>query len=176
MASWWRWIWQWNDKEESKESGDLKESKKYVCVCTCYHANDLPQYNCVIFVRQNYNLNIPVVANVLSKWYREIIQKEFMCKPCHKELKDGKYSKNVQNCPNSDMFGSKKNHDEDSQGNVQECRTDDINNIMWFFHKLYNPEYCIDRLLCTCSIKLIYQDCSISYSKNQSTILTLPLL
>ena len=54
-------------KKRVKESGDLKESKKYGCVCTCCHANDLPQYNCVIFVRQNYNLNIPVVANALSK-------------------------------------------------------------------------------------------------------------
>ena len=30
---------------------------------------------------------------------------------CHKELKDGKYSKNVQNCVNSDMFGSNVNDD-----------------------------------------------------------------
>ena len=50
-----------------KESGDLKESKKHGCLYTCCHANDLPQYNCVIFVRQNYNLNIPAVANALSK-------------------------------------------------------------------------------------------------------------
>ena len=54
-------------KKRVKESGEMKESKKYGCVCTCCHANDLPQYNCVIFVRQNYNLNIPAVANALSK-------------------------------------------------------------------------------------------------------------
>ena len=54
-------------KKRVKESRDSKESKKYGCVCTCCHANDLPQHNCVIFVRQNYNLNIHAVANALSK-------------------------------------------------------------------------------------------------------------
>ena len=45
----------------------MKESKKYGYVCTCCHTNDLPRYNFVIFVRQNYNLNIPAVANAVSK-------------------------------------------------------------------------------------------------------------
>ena len=69
----------------------------------------------VIFVKHNYNLNIPAVANALSKCYQEIGQKEFICKPYNKELKDGKYRKNVQNCPNSDMFGSNVNDDQNSQ-------------------------------------------------------------
>ena len=56
-------------KKRVHDSGDMKESKKYGCVCTCCHADDLPQYNCVIFIRQNYNLNIPAVANSLSKRY-----------------------------------------------------------------------------------------------------------
>ena len=142
-------------KKRVKESGDLKESKKCECLCTCCHANDLPRYNCVIFIRQNYILNIPAVANALSKWYREIRQKEFICKPCHKELKDGKYSKNVQNCPNSDMFGSNVNHDQDSQDSVQESSTDDENNITCDFHTSYTTQsttltnYC----LCTCCHK-----------------------
>ena len=46
---------------------DTKESKKYGCVCTCCHRNNLPWYHCIIFVRQNYNFNIPAVANALSK-------------------------------------------------------------------------------------------------------------
>ena len=142
-------------KKRVKESGHLRESKKYGGVCTYCHANDLPQYNCVIFVRHNYNFNIPVFANALSKQYRGIRQKEFICKPCHKELKDGKYSKNVQNCPNSDMFGSNKNHDQDSQGNVQESRIDDVNNITCDFPTSYTTQstpltnYC----LCTCCHK-----------------------
>ena len=69
-------------------------------------------------------------AKALSKQYREIRQKEFICKPCHKELKDGKYSKNVQNCPNSVMFGSYVNHDQHSQDNVQKSRSHPANNIM----------------------------------------------
>ena len=87
-------------KKRVHDSGDMKQSKKYGCVCTCCHTNDLPQYNCVIFARQNYNLNIPAVANALSKQYREIRQKELICKPRHEELKDSTYSKNVLNCPN----------------------------------------------------------------------------
>ena len=111
-------------------SGDLKESKKYGCVCTCCHVNDFPQYNCVIFLKHYYNLNIPAVANVLSKQYKEIRQKKFICKPCDKELKDGKYSKNVQNGPNLDMFRCNVNHEQDSQDNVQESRIHNGNNIM----------------------------------------------
>ena len=106
-------------KKRVHDSRDIKESKKYGCVCTCCHTNDLPQYKCVIFVRHNYNFNIPAVANALSKQYREIRQKEFICKSCHKELKDGKYNKNVQNCPNSVMCGSNVNHDQYSQDNVK---------------------------------------------------------
>ena len=139
-------------KKRVDVSRDMKESKKYGCVCTCCHVNVLPQHNCVIFLRQNYNLNIPAVANALSERYREIRRKEFICKPCHKELKDGKYSKNVENCPNSDMFGYKVNHEQDSQDNVQESRTHNENNITCDFLTNYTTQsttltnYC----LCTC--------------------------
>ena len=54
-------------KKRVDGSGDMNKSKKYGCVCTCCHANDLPQYNCAILLRQNYNLKIPAVANALSK-------------------------------------------------------------------------------------------------------------
>ena len=46
---------------------DTKDSKKYGCVCTCCHRSNLPWYECVIFLKQNYNFNIPAVANALSK-------------------------------------------------------------------------------------------------------------
>ena len=82
-------------KRRIDNNRNTTESKKYGCVCICCHRNDLPWYNCVIFVKHNYKLNIPAVANALSKQYQEIRWKEFICKPCHKELKDGKYSKNV---------------------------------------------------------------------------------
>ena len=110
--------------------GDTKESKKYGCVCTCCHANDLPQYKCVIFLRNNYNFDIPAAANALSQRHGEIRQKEFICKPCHKQLKDCKYSNNFQNCLNSDMFGSSVNHEQDDQDNVHGSRTHNDNNML----------------------------------------------
>ena len=75
-----------------------------------------------------------------------------MCKSCHKELKDGKYSKNVQNCPNSDMFGSNVNDDQNSKHNVQEKRIHNKNNIISDSPANYTSQsttltnYC----LCTC--------------------------
>ena len=103
--------------------GETKESKKYECVCTCCNADDLPTYKCVISLRNNYNFYIPAVANALSKRYREIRHKEFICKPCHKQLKDSKYSNNVQNCGNSDCFGSNFTHEQNDQDTVHRSRT-----------------------------------------------------
>ena len=96
-------------------TGDTKESKKYRYVSTCCHVHDLPWYKCVIFLRNNYNFDIPAVANALSKRHREIRQKEYICKQCHKQLKDGKYGNIVQNCDNFDLFGSHLNHEQDDQ-------------------------------------------------------------
>ena len=59
----------------------------------------------------------------------EKLDRRYICKPCHKELKDGKNSNNVQNCPNSDMFGSNVNYEQDRQDNIQESRTHNENNI-----------------------------------------------
>ena len=84
---------------------------------------NLPQYKCVIFLRNNYNFDIPAVVNALSKRHREIRQKEFICKPCHKQLKDGKNSNNFKNCVNSDLFGSNLNHEQDDQDKVHGSRT-----------------------------------------------------
>ena len=85
----------------------------------------------------------------------KIRQKEFICKPCHKELKGGKYSKNVQNYPNSDMFGSHVNHYQDSQDNVQEHRTHNENNITYDFPTQYTIQSTIltNYCLCTCCHK-----------------------
>ena len=61
-----------------------------------------------------------------------IRQKDFICKTCHKELKDGNYTNNIQNCPNYDKFGSDRNHDQHTQDNVEQSRIHATNNIMWF--------------------------------------------
>ena len=65
------------------------------------------------------------------------------------------YSKKVQNCPNSDMFGSNVNDDCNSQHNVQEKGIHNENNIMSDFPANYTSQsttltnYC----LCTCCHK-----------------------
>ena len=102
--------------------------------CTCCHIDNLPQYKCVIFLTKNYNFDIPAVANALSKRHRETRQKEFICKPCHKQLKDGKYSNNVQNCDHSDLFGSNVNHEQGSQDNLHDSRTYNENNVTCEMH------------------------------------------
>ena len=146
---------------------NITESKKYGCVCTCWHKNDLQWYNCVIFVKHNYNLNIPAVANALSKQYWEIRQKEFVCKSCHTQLKDGKYSKDVQNCPNSDMFESTVNDDHSSQHNVQEKRIDNNNNTICDFPANYTSQIPLWQItVCVhVAIKLIYPDHNVLYSR-----------
>ena len=95
----------------------------------CCHADDLPWYKWVTFLRNNYNFDIPAVANALSKRYREIRQKEFICKPCHKQLKDGKYSNNVQICGNSDLFGSNLTHEQNDQDTVHGSGTHNKSNM-----------------------------------------------
>ena len=52
-----------------------------------------------------------------------------MCKSYHKQLKDGKYSNNVQHCDNSDLIVSNLNHEQDSQDNVHESRAHNENNM-----------------------------------------------
>ena len=115
----------------------------------------MPWYKCVIILRNNYNFDIPAVTNALSKRHREIRQKEFICKPYLKQLKDGKYSNKVLNCDNSDLFGSNLNLEQDSQGNVHESRTHNESHMTCDFPSLYMTQstmltnYC----LCTCCHK-----------------------
>ena len=115
----------------------------------------MPWYKCVIFLTKNYNFDIPAVANALSKRHREIRQKEFICKPCHKQLKDGKYSNNVQNCDHSDLFGSNVNHEQGSQDNLHESRTHNENNVTCDFPSLNMTQTTIltNYCLCTCCHK-----------------------
>ena len=116
-------------KKRVGNCAETKESKKYDCMSTCCHADDLPKYECVIFLRNNYYFDIPAVANALSKRYREIRQKEFICKPCHKQLKDSKYSNNVQNFGNSDLFGSNLTHEQNDHDSVDRSRTHNESNM-----------------------------------------------
>ena len=77
-----------------KQKGeDLIASKKYGCVCTCCQRKNLMRCDCVIFVKKNYILDNPNVADALSRMYREVRNKEFICKPCHTKLQHGHFSK-----------------------------------------------------------------------------------
>ena len=71
-----------------------------------------------------------------QKDLEKLDRKEFICKPCHKQLKDCKYSNIVQNCVNSYLFGSHLNHEEASPDNVHESRTHNENNMTWDFPSL----------------------------------------
>ena len=110
---WWHPNEEKNEIEVTKKgvgyTGDTKESKKYGCVCMCCHADDLPQYKCVIIPRNNYNFDIPAAANALSKRHREIRRNSYANHVIN-NWKDVKYSNNVQNCDTSDIFGSNVNH------------------------------------------------------------------
>ena len=137
----------------------------------------MPWHKCVIFLRKNYNFDIPAVANALSGRHREIRQKEFICKQCHKQLKDGKYSNTVQNYDNSVLFGSNLNHEQGSHDNVHESRTHNINNMTCDFPSLYMTQTTILTITACVhvAIKPIYKDHNVSYSKNQSTTLEMLL-
>ena len=76
------------------------------------------------------------------------------------------------------MFGSNVNNDQNNQHNVQEKRIHNENNIMSDFLANYASRsttltnYC----LCTCCHKTDIPRSQLSYSKNQSTIMTILLL
>ena len=54
---------------------------------------NLMQYDCVIFVKKNYILDNPNVADALSRRYIGVRNKEFICKPCHTKLQHGQFCK-----------------------------------------------------------------------------------
>ena len=153
----------------------MKDSKKYGCVCTCCHRSNLPRYDCVIFLKQNYNFKIHAVANTLSKQYREPRQKEFICKPCHKQLKADNYMNNIQNCSNSDMFGSDIIHDQHTHHNVEPNITHSTNNITCNLEQMIHSSLPYAQITVSVHVATtqIYQDHNVSYSKNQIIIWTI---
>ena len=72
-------------------------TKKSGCICTCCHKDNFERQSCVIFVRKNYNFNNKLVADALKQRYRERANKEFICKPCHRKLKEENFK---QQCVN----------------------------------------------------------------------------
>ena len=78
----------------------------------------------------------------------------------------------VQNCANSDLFGSSLTHEQNDQDTVHGSRTHDENNMTCNFPTQYMT---LSTACVHVAIKLIYQDHNISSSKNQSTTLTMLL-
>ena len=76
---------------------EQQSTKKSGCVCTCCHKHNFERKNCVIFVRKNYNFNNKLVADALKQRYREHGNKEFICKPCHRKLKEENFKQKYVN-------------------------------------------------------------------------------
>ena len=113
------------------------------CVCTCCHRKHLMQHDCVIFVTKNYILDNPNVADALSRRYRAVTNKEFICKPCHTKLQHGHFSKVNSN-------------DVEHSENVVVMNSNDIPQSMEL-HMMspdftQNPKY-TDHCICTCCHK-----------------------
>ena len=73
------------DGETKRRRHDTSKKYGYVCTC-CHRKKNLMQCDCVIFVKKNYSLDNANVADALSRRYREVRNKEFICKPCHTKL------------------------------------------------------------------------------------------
>ena len=79
---------------------DRNEStKKSQCLCTCCHQHNFQSKDCVIFVKKNYNFSNKLVADELKQRCREHFNKEFICKPCHRKLKEENFK---QKCSDID--------------------------------------------------------------------------
>ena len=79
---WYRQCWWWKKKEKSWY---IKEV--LVCVYMLSQEN-LIWCDCVIFLKKIYDIDNLNIADALSSRYREVGNKEFICKPCHTKLQN----------------------------------------------------------------------------------------
>ena len=77
---WYKQCWWWKKRRR------VDTSKKYGCVCTCCHRKNLMWCDCVIFLKKNYDIDNSNIADALTSRYREVGNKEFICKSCHTKL------------------------------------------------------------------------------------------
>ena len=61
-------------------------------MCTCCHRKNLMQCDCVIFLKKNYDIDNSNIADALSSRYREVGNKEFICKSCHTKLQNSHFN------------------------------------------------------------------------------------
>ena len=74
--------------DDERKRRKVDTSKKCGCVCTSCHRKNLMRCDCVIFLKMNYNMDNTNIADALSNRYREVGNKEFICKPCHTKLQN----------------------------------------------------------------------------------------
>ena len=77
-----------NNVDGERKRTRVDTSKKYRCVCTCRHRKNLIRCDCVIFLKKNYDIDNSNIADALSSRYREVGNKELICKPCHTKLQN----------------------------------------------------------------------------------------
>ena len=77
-----------NNLDGERKRRRVDTLKKYGCVCTSCHRKNLMRCDCVIFLKNNYNIDNANIADALSSRYRKVGNKEFICKPCHTKLQN----------------------------------------------------------------------------------------
>ena len=58
--------------------------------CPCCLSTSLPHNKCVLFIRENYNIHITHVVQILQKVCAKKQKKQLICKSCHMMLKGKK--------------------------------------------------------------------------------------
>ena len=108
---------------------------KYGCTCTCCHQKNITRRNCVIFIKKNYNFDNKKIADALSNRYCECNNKEFICKACHKKLKEGTFD--LQHCDQGQL--------NTPQSNISCEQVSHCNSLNF----TQNPK-CTNKCMCTC--------------------------
>ena len=75
-----------------KENGEELIQGRSMAVFVKVVTKNLMQCDCVIFLKKNYDIDNSNIAGALSSRYREVGNKEFICKPCHTKLQHSHFS------------------------------------------------------------------------------------
>ena len=89
----------------------------------------------MIFIKKNYNFDTKKIADALSNRYHECNNKEFICKSCHKKLKEGTFD--LEHCDHGQL--------NTPQSNIS-CEPDFHCNSL----NLTQDPKCTNKCLCTC--------------------------
>ena len=155
LSFWYKHCWWWKEKEKTWWIQEL-----WVCLYMLSQKTLNVMWWCNICDKELY-LDNPNVADALSRRYREVRNKEFICKPYHTKLQHGHLSRVNSN----DVEHSK---------NVVVMNSNDMTQSMklqWHHqisHRILNTQIIA---YVHVAINLIYQGFNASYSRHQGTIL-----